>query len=105
TQHAQPAKYRVLEDLVLFRHPRNRRFTRDDLARGLAHRHAIAVRRTHHHAFDPRLPADEGFLAALEHRHHLDMRGKAQETTQGHHTPQIPIIRHPDRALTPSGPN
>ena len=46
---------------------------------GFAHRHAVAVGRPHHDAFHHGLSADEGFLAAFQDRHHLDMGKKTEK--------------------------
>ena len=63
---------------------RNRVLLGDDLAVGLAHGDAVAVRRQHHHAFHHRLAADERFFTAFQHGQHLQMRGQAQESSNGH---------------------
>ena len=71
-----------LKNRVLLGHPRHRHLFGDDLAVGLANRDAIAVGRAHHDAFHDGLAADEGFLAALEDREHLNMREKTKESTE-----------------------
>ena len=46
---------------------------------GFADRHAVAVRRAHHHAFDDGLAADEGLLAAFQHGKQLRVRRQTDE--------------------------
>ena len=76
-----PRRNGQLESRVLLRHPRERAFFGDDLAIRLAHRDAIAVRGAHHDAFHHGLAADQRFFAAFQDGQHLNMRAKAQETS------------------------
>src|ERR1022692_1759740 len=88
TEGADAAQDRVFEDAVLLGHARQRLLLGDDLARRLADRDTIAVRGAHHDALDYGLAADQRFLAAFEDGHHLDMREKTKEGTQGHNSSQ-----------------
>ena len=83
-ESSDAAKNRVLVDLVALRHAVDGHFLGDDPAIRLAHRDAITVRGAHHHAFHDGLPADEGFLAALQCGQHLRMHEDAEKSAEGH---------------------
>ena len=83
---AHAAEYGQLEDGVLFGNPRQVLLFGDDFAALPAHRHAVAVRGAHHHAFHHRLAADEGFLAAFQNRQDEAVGETTKVGTQGHGT-------------------
>jgi hypothetical protein len=69
-----PRKTGYLKILCCLGDARQGHFLGDDFAVRLAHRHAVAVRGAHHDALHHGLPADEGFLAAFEDGHQLNLR-------------------------------
>src|SRR5260370_4227813 len=77
-QRHHPAYYWPAHPLMLLGRPLQRFTVRKNLARRLAYGNAPGMRRTHHDALQHRLPADEGFLAALQSREQLDRRQKTQ---------------------------
>src|SRR5687768_4901327 len=83
SESAHAAQNRELENRVLLGNARERALFDGHFAIRLADRNAVAMRRPHHDALHDGLAADECLLAAFEHRQHLDVRGKAQKTSNG----------------------
>ena len=78
TKRAQTAEDGQLENGILIRNPFQGALFCDDFTIGLSDRDAVAVRRSHHHAFHHGLAADERrFFSVFEHGQELNVREKA----------------------------
>src|SRR5208282_2296370 len=85
-QRHHPTDHRPAHPFMLLRRPFQRLAVSNNLTRRFAHRDAPGMRRTHHHALQHRLPADEGFLAALQSGQQLYRRQKTQDLPPTSHS-------------------